>query len=149
AGVQTCALPIFERVEVMTSPSARYDAEGTAGILNIILKKEKTLGFNGSVTAQAGHPDNAGLSANINYRTDKFNLFNTTGFRYFDAPGNSYSNTLWYEREDNGIIVPEYRIIEDREVQRLNRNFNTNLGMEYYINDNSSITGTAFLRLGE
>src|SRR5690606_25011673 len=66
-----------------------------------------------------------------------------------DAPGNSYSNTLWYEREDNGIIVPEYRIIEDREVQRLNRNFNTNLGMEYYINDNSSITGTAFLRLGE
>src|SRR5690606_2017816 len=65
----------IERVEVITSPSARYDAEGTAGILNIILKKEKTLGFNGSVTAQAGHPDNAGLSANINYRTDKFNLF--------------------------------------------------------------------------
>ena len=135
----------IERVEVITSPSARYDAEGTAGILNIILKKEKTLGFNGSVSAQVGHPDQAGLSANINYRTDKFNLFNTTGFRYFDAPGNSFSDTYYFEREDSD----PYRIIEDREMQRLNRNFNTNFGIEYYITDMSSITATAFLRYGE
>ena len=135
----------IERVEVITSPSARYDAEGTAGILNIILKKEKTLGFNGSVTAQVGHPDQVGLSANVNYRTDKFNLFNTTGFRYFDAPGNAFSNTYYFERDNSD----PYRLIEDRNMQRLNRNFNTNLGIEYYINDMSSITAAAFLRLGE
>ena len=51
----------IERVEVITSPSARYDAEGTAGILNIILRKEITLGFNGSVNLNAGHTDNAGI----------------------------------------------------------------------------------------
>ncbi|MCC8359028.1 outer membrane beta-barrel protein [Salinimicrobium sediminilitoris] len=135
----------IERVEVITSPSARYDAEGTAGILNIILKKEKTLGFNGSVTAQVGHPDQVGLSANVNYRTDKFNFFNTTGFRYFDAPGNAFSDTYYFARNE----ADPYRLIEDRDMQRLNRNFNTNFGVEYYITDMSSITATAFLRYGE
>ncbi|GHA49832.1 TonB-dependent receptor [Salinimicrobium marinum] len=135
----------IERVEVITSPSARYDAEGTAGILNIILKKEKTLGFNGSVTLTAGHPDNAGISANVNYRTDKFNLFNTTGFRYFDAPGNGFFDTRYNENSN----VDFDRIVEDREITRLNRGYNTNLGMEYYLNDQSSITGSIFFRTGE
>jgi outer membrane receptor protein involved in Fe transport len=135
----------IERVEVITSPSARYDAEGTAGILNIILKKEKTLGFNGSVTLTAGHPDNAGISANVNYRTDKFNLFNTTGFRYFDAPGNGFFDTRYNENSN----VDFNRIVEDREITRLNRGYNTNLGMEYYLNDQSSITGSIFFRTGE
>jgi hypothetical protein len=143
----------IERVEVITSPSARYDAEGTAGILNIILRKEKTLGFNGSVSARAGHPDQAGLSANVNYRTDKFNLFNTTGFRYFDAPGNSFSDTRYFEYidEETGELVDplDDRIIEEREIQRLNRNFNTSLGFEYFITDMSSITATGFYRYGE
>lgn len=135
----------IERVEVITSPSARYDAEGTAGILNIILRKEKTLGFNGSVTLNAGYPDNAGISANVNYRTDKFNLFNTTGFRYFDAPGNGYFDTRYNENSN----VDFDRIIEDRDITRLNRGYNTNLGMEYYLNDQSSITGSIFFRTGE
>ena len=143
----------IERVEVITSPSARYDAEGTAGILNIILRKEKTLGFNGSATARIGHPDQAGLSANLNYRTDKFNIFNTTGFRYFDAPGNSYANTRYFEyvdEETGEIVDPQYdRIIEDRKIERLNRNFNTSLGFEYYLTDMSSITATGFYRIGE
>lgn len=143
----------IERVEVITSPSARYDAEGTAGILNIILRKEKTLGFNGSVSARAGHPDQLGLSANVNLRTDKFNIFNTTGFRYFDAPGNSYANTRYFEfvdEETGEVVDPRYdQIIEDRNIERLNRNFNTSLGFEYYINDRSSITATGFYRFGE
>lgn len=142
----------IERVEVITSPSARYDAEGTAGILNIILRKEKTLGFNGSVSARLGHPDQAGLSANVNLRTDKFNIFNTTGFRYFDAPGNAFSNTRYFEytNEDGELVPPAFeRIIEDRNIQRLNRNFNTSLGFEYYITDQSSFTATGFYRYGE
>lgn len=142
----------IERVEVITSPSARYDAEGTAGILNIILRKEKTLGFNGSLTANAGYPDNAGISANVNLRTDKFNIFNTTGFRYFDAPGNNWSDTRYRPRPnaEGELIDPEFdRIYERRIVQRLNRNFNTNFGVEYYLNDQSSLTASIFYRYGE
>ncbi len=142
----------IERVEVITSPSARYDAEGTAGILNIILRKDKTLGFNGSVTGTVGYPDNAGISANLNLRKDKFNIFNTTGFRYFDAPQDNWSDTRYRSipNADGDLIEPEFdRIYEGREVQRLNRNFNTSLGIEYYLNDQSSVTASMFYRYGE
>lgn len=134
----------IERVEVITSPSARYDAEGTAGILNIILKKEKTLGFNGSVSARVGDPAQAGLSANVNLRTDKFNIFNTTGYRYSESPGSAFSDTRYFES-----FSFYDRLIENRETDRMNTGFNTNLGVEYYINDKSSITATGFYRFGD
>jgi hypothetical protein len=136
----------IERVEVITSPSARYDAEGIAGILNIILRKEKTLGFNGSINGSLGNPDLASISANLNLRTEKFNIFNTTGYRYSSSPGNGYFDTRYNTTDE---ITPTYeRIIEDRDIQRLNRGFNTNLGLEYYLDDQSSITGTVFYRNG-
>ncbi|MDX1316915.1 MAG: carboxypeptidase regulatory-like domain-containing protein, partial [Xanthomarina gelatinilytica] len=56
----------IERVEVITSPSARYDAEGTAGILNIILRRSKLQGLNGAITTNVGWPKSAGISGNIN-----------------------------------------------------------------------------------
>ena len=67
------------KVEIITSPSARYQAEGTAGIINIVLRKGKAQGFNGSVTADLGTPTKVGTSASLNYRTKKFNYFTTTG----------------------------------------------------------------------
>ncbi|MRH99740.1 TonB-dependent receptor [Kriegella sp. EG-1] len=138
------ALPAdaIEKVEVITSPSARYDAEGTAGILNIVLKKEKTLGFNGSINTTIGYPTTSGISVNTNLRTDKFNIFNTTGYSYRDAPGNAfYDNTYTSGSYD--------RIYEDREYNRLRKGFNTNLGLEYFITDKSSITGSVFYRTSD
>ncbi len=134
----------IERVEVITSPSARYDAEGTAGILNIILRKEKTLGLNGSVQVNLGVPLSSGLSTNINLRTDKFNIFNTTGIRYNESPGSAFFQTQYLNPNASNPLV-----IEDRDYDRLNRGFNTNLGIEYYLTDTSSLTASGFLRLGD
>ncbi|MEP2237273.1 MAG: TonB-dependent receptor [Maribacter sp.] len=131
----------IEKVEVITSPSARYDAEGTAGILNIVLKKEKTLGFNGSVNTTIGYPVNSGISVNANLRTDKFNLFNTTGYSYRDAPGNAF-----YDNTFTSASSKFDRTIEKRDYQRLRKGFNTNLGLEYFITESSSITGSVFYR---
>ncbi len=134
----------IERVEVITSPSARYDAEGTAGILNIILRKEKTLGLNGSVQANIGYPSSSNVSGNINLRTDKFNIFNTTGVRYRDAPGNAFfSNRYFSDTRENPLVT------EDRKYERQDQGFNTNLGIEYYLTERSSITASGFLRLGD
>ena len=55
----------IDKVEVITNPSARYDAEGGGGILNIILKRGKNQGFNGSLIVSAGSPENTGVSGNF------------------------------------------------------------------------------------
>jgi len=135
----------IERVEVITSPSARYDAEGTAGILNIILKKEKTLGLNGSISASLGFPINNSLSTNLNLRNDKFNIFNTTGVYYRKSPGNAFYNNRYFDEDPTNFD----RIVEDREYDRRRKGINTNFGIEYYINDQSSITATLFGRWGD
>jgi outer membrane receptor for ferrienterochelin and colicin len=134
----------IERVEVITSPSARYDAEGTAGILNIILRKEKTLGLNGSVITNIGYPLSSGLNGNVNLRTDKFNIFNTTGYRYRESPGNAFFENRYFSPNRENPVVQE-----DREYDRLGRNFNSNLGMEYFLNEQSSITASGFIRIGD
>ena len=80
-GIKTNPCRIIEKVEVVTSPSARYEASGTAGILNIILRKQELLGFNGSINLNAGIPETIGRNATLNWRTKKLNLFSTTSLR--------------------------------------------------------------------
>ncbi|KGK29672.1 MULTISPECIES: TonB-dependent receptor domain-containing protein [Cellulophaga] len=132
----------IEKVEVITSPSARYDAEGTAGILNIILRKEKTLGFNGSINTTIGHPTSSQISSNLNLRTDKFNIFNTLGYSYRTSPGNAYF--------DNTYTTGDYdRIFEDRDITRKDKSFNANIGLEYFLTEKSSITASVFGRFSD
>ncbi|MEM5566279.1 TonB-dependent receptor [Psychroserpens sp. AS72] len=129
----------IERVEVITSPSARYDAEGTAGILNIILRRSKLQGLNGAVTLNAGDPTQAGVSGNINYRTGDFNFFNTSGYSYRESPGNATTNTEYFNGDD-----PSTFFKESREFDRQSKGFNTNLGVEWYINETTSVV-TSFV----
>jgi len=132
----------IQKVEVITSPSARYDAEGTAGILNIILRKNKVLGFNASTTLTTGIPDNHGISANINYRAEKFNIFTNLGYSYRDAPGNAYFENYY---NDTGITFNE----EIRNYDRKRNGINSNIGLEYYLSKNASLTGTFLYRNSE
>src|SRR5690606_12913450 len=88
-GLQQLQASMVERVEIITNPSARYEAEGMAGILNIILKKERKQGFNGSLELISGDPANFGGAANLNYRHKKINFFINYGITYRKNPGKS------------------------------------------------------------
>ena len=129
----------IEKVEVITSPSARYEAEGTAGILNIILRRSKLQGLNGSVTTNIGHPDAAGISGNINYRTGNINLFNTTSYRYQETIGRWYNDVKYFE--DN---TPD--LDEKRDWLDIRKGITTNTGIEWYINDSASLTTSVVYR---
>lgn len=130
------------KVEVITNPSARYDAEGTAGILNIILRKGKGNGFNGSLTATAGTPALYGLAGNANYRKDKVNFFSNAGYRYRTGPGNSSVDATYLDANGNIDGFRDERLKYDRQSDV----FNINVGTEVFINDKSSITGNVLYR---
>lgn len=126
----------IEKIEVITSPSARYDAEGTAGILNIILRKNKLTGFNGSLQLDLGIPARVGAAFNANWRTEKWNLFTNTGFRYNETPGNAFSDSDFLSS-----TAQNAKVIESRNFGRLGRSVFTSFGAEYYLTKNSSIIG--------
>ena len=138
----------IERVEVITSPSARYDAEGTAGILNIILRRSKLQGMNGAITINAGYPWQAGISGNLNYRVGDLNFFTTSGYRYREVPGNSLNETRFFG-EDEVISLDDTFLVEDRDFDRIRKGINTNVGVEWYINKTSSVTASYLYRSGD
>lgn len=129
---------LIETVEIITNPSARYDAEGMSGIINIILKKEKKRGVNGSFQANTGWPHNHGGSFNMNLRRDWVNLFVNYGINYRLAPG-------------NGSGIQEFNLADTSYTSELDRNHerggfsnNVRFGADFFINDKNTIT-TSFL----
>ncbi|WP_438966698.1 TonB-dependent receptor domain-containing protein [Flavobacterium sp.] len=132
--LRTLPADAIEKVEVITNPSARYDAEGGGGIINIVLRKGKTGGLNGSVTATTGNPENYGLNSNLNYRSDHFNLFSNFGYNYRTSPGNSLNNSEYFDA--NGATTGF--IYESRKNERLNKSFNGNFGIDLFLNETTN-----------
>ena len=131
----------IEKVEVVTSPSARYEASGTAGILNIILKKDELIGINATFIANGGIPEYLGGTATLNWRTKKLNIFSTTTYRDQKSLGGGVFNSEYFKG-----ILPSSFANETRDYDRIRKNYFINLGVEYYINDKTSLTVSGFVR---
>lgn len=83
---------IIDHIEIITNPSAKYEAEGATGILNIVLKEEKDSGFNGLFNLNIGNYDRYSSSINLNYKINGFNLFGSYAFNRFRGGMNGTSN---------------------------------------------------------
>ncbi len=129
----------IEKVEVITNPSARYDASGSAGIINIVLKRERGLGWNGQVRAEVGQPANHTFMPGINYKGKKINLFSNMRWRYSDYNG-TYSTTqsTFTDGQTNKLQQNEE---EDRHDDGRSGYF----GADFYLNPKNTIT-TAYFR---
>lgn len=123
----------IDKVEVITNPSARYDAEGGSGIINIILKKGKNQGFNGTFIASTGLPETYGLSANLNYKTEKLNYFSTAGYNYRTSEGGGLTNTEYLNADGS----PKGYLDESRDTKRTSDGFNGRAGIEWTVAPNT------------
>ena len=129
------------KVEVITSPSARYDAEGTAGILNIILRRDKITGFNGVGTVNVGIPESYGFSTSLNYRLENVNFFTNIGYSNRESLGNSSAETTYFSPSSRYASTNQ-----QVDYTRNGDNLNLNFGVEYYIAKETSVTASFLYR---
>ena len=129
---------MIKEVEIITNPSAKFAAEGSGGIINIILKKEREGGLNGSFSAEAGLPQEYGGSTNLNYRIGDVNLFMNGGLDYESEPesGNSFErfagpDTTYMYRENSESTESEI----DGDLQ---------LGADFYLSENEVLTFSTY-----
>ena len=130
-----------EKVEIITSPSARYNAEGTAGIINIVLRKNKLAGLNGSISTNGGDPKTFGVSGNINFRTEKINLFTNTGYSLSSYENASLSETEYFNSSSINNFLNENG---SRNTER--DSYYQSTGIEYFLNDKTSLVASYLTR---
>ena len=125
----------IEKVEVITSPSARYQAEGTTGIINIILVKRFLKGLNGVFNLSAGRNDTYSGSANLNYRNGKFNFFTNSGYSDRTNKGRAVQDNVYTDP-----LESVERYVEERQFNRRRQGFNVNIGLDYQMTEKTSLT---------
>ena len=126
----------IERVEIITSPSARYEASGTAGIINIILKKDGQRGHGGSVSLSTGFPADHRLNGNINVRREKLTAFLTAGGRY-----SNYRGTDAYFRRSK-LKGETYELERRTDQDRNDVAANAYAGLDYRITERATLSGS-------
>lgn len=136
SGLQQLQGSMIERVEIITNPSARYEAEGMGGVINIVLKKERKEGFNGSFDIITGYPTNYGAAANVNYRRKNLNFFINYTLSYRNTPGKNYLYQELY-RNDSTFIMER-----DMTSNLKGMNNSARGGIDYYFNPKNILTGS-------
>lgn len=132
----TLTSDMIEQVEVITNPSAKYDAEGTTGIINLIIKKENKEGWNGAVSLNTGLPNNHSLGFSINRRTEKLNVFSQLGLGYRTFPSSSNSKTI------DKLNDPITSFYSTGEADKNEQFYNFILGADYHISKLQMLTLT-------
>ena len=142
-GLKQLPANMIDRIEVVTNPSAKYEAEGMAGIINIVLKKQNRQGFNGSFDLTGGIPESYGATANLNYRRDRFNFFVNYGINKRNRIGGGNQYTEFFSNDTTFITR------QDRDNDRGGLSNNIRFGADYYFNPKNILTTAFSYRTGK
>lgn len=125
----------IESVEVITNPSAKYDAEGQSGIINIVLKKNTKLGFNGSAAITAGNRDNYNANTNLSFQNSKVNIYGNYSYRYGNRLGGGYQDITYKADSARSAFVNQAT-----RANSLDKGHNAKAGLDYYLTPKSIIS---------
>ena len=139
-GLRSLPSNLIDKVEVITNPSARYEAEGMTGIINIVLKKDKKKGVNGSFDVTTGYPANYGVGVNMNFRREKINFFVNYGLSYRENEGGGLTYQERYR--DNTTFIQD----QTRKSDRGGWSNSIRFGADYFIDKYNTITGSFLYR---
>ncbi|MHC8949169.1 outer membrane beta-barrel protein [Sphingobacterium hungaricum] len=122
----------LKSIEIINSPSAKHDASGSAGIINIVTKKQLTTGLNGNVSSTVAYGISPKQLQNIalNYRVNSINVFGN----YSHTLGN-YNYIYGTNRQQNGKSYDSHTDDVDKR-----QKMNAQVGMDYYLNDKNTIS---------
>ena len=133
--LSTMSANTIQSIEIITNPSAKYDAEGNVGIINIVMKKNENLGYNGSVsiTDRQGRRNSAFAKANLNYRNEHINIY---------GGGDGYiwgrENVLSLDRNvpgNNGFT----NFSQESQMRFGGDGFNANLGVDWMVSPKTTL----------
>lgn len=126
--LQSIPASSIESVELITNPSAKYDAEGQSGIINIVLKKNKKLGLNGNVALTAGNRENYNASTSLSFQNSKVNLYGNYSYRYGKRLGGGYNNISYLNSS-----FPNAFANQNTDSKSLDKGHNVKAGLDYYL----------------
>ena len=133
--LQSIPASSIESVELITNPSAKYDAEGQSGIINIVLKRNKKLGFNGSLALTAGNRDNYNANTGLSFQNKKINLYGNYSYRYGNRIGGGFNNIRYINS-----LSPTAFANQDRDSKDLDKSHNLKAGIDYYLAEKSVVS---------
>lgn len=124
----------IQNIEIITNPSVKYDPDGMAGIINVVMKKNILAGFNGIINANIGTGEKYGTDLTMNYKTKKYNLFFGANWNDNTDEGSMRSSRETYRNDTTTFLTTEGERNQTRGGHQLKG------GFDYFLSDKTSVT---------
>ena len=124
----------IQNIEIITNPSVKYDPDGMAGIINVVMKKNVLAGVNGIINVNLGTGDKYGTDMMLNYKTKKYNLFFGGNWNDNTDEGKQKSTRETYENDTTTYLLTEGSRNQSRGGKQVK------VGVDYYLTDKTSVT---------
>lgn len=130
----------LEKIELLTTPPARYDADGSAGLINIVLKKNKKRGTNGSVSLTGGYGkgEKGTASLHLSHNTEKTNLYGSYTFSH----DRTYSDMFITSSQNMPFLGGQMYVLVWDTTKALQNNHDATLGIDHTLNSKTTVGGS-------